>query len=947
MNETNGLHPPPAPFDAWAIMEFWRRRWRWMALWTLAMALAGAWVARLVWSRSFTATAQLIHYEPSSVDDTYHPRDLAAPSLVVMLQAPGLFEDVGSHLQPPVSALVLAERLQITLDRNNDVVTVTASGHSRDEAVDIVNRFCVAAMASTQEMQRQEAAEAGDNVVRQLAQVEGEIASAHKTVPPGSEAAVAALAQGPDNGALAASDLPQRIQLAREQLEDLLARYTDAHPLVLEQRARLAALEEEQRQAPPPAPGGGTASPRPASAPAVTLSTYGRVTPEEFGMGERLRALETNRAMLIARERAIQPFRDDPPGYFRVLRSASANPTQLRRHRLEIVLFAFLGATLGLFGSGAQVLLAEFLDNRIRTRADVRRVTGLPLLATLGDLGRMSPASRDQWAFRTWTALQSRLSISPNHGMVCGITSANCGDGRSTWISLLARAAKSCGFRVLTVISEPSGERVAELARGNGVPPDAAREPGSTPANDLSRPGQVVDQLTSSECPPVVTLPLPGWIWNLERRKQWRLALEAWRMVDHVVIFVELPPAFVAESVLLAENIPDILWLVDCNRSDSEETLVDLATLRDASCNIVGAVFNREPAAPMRGHFSRWIGSGALALLLALGLQAPRASATVEAPAAPDAPAAFSVVGPGQRAAWERRLTLGPGDVLSFHLYGSPELTRDDVPVGPDGTVSYLEAENVVAAGLTVDELRDRLNAELGRFRRSPQAYVTPVSYRSKRYYMLGTVVQKGVFPLDRPITIIEAVARARGFETGISRGDTVDATDFSRSFLARGGQRLPVDFARLFMHGDLSQNIALEPDDYLYFSTVSSGQIYVLGEVGSPGPVPFDSGVSALSAIVSRGGFTARAWETRVLVVRGSLDHPVAFKVDISGALIGKSPNLALEPGDLVYVANRPWIKAEELLDLAATAFAESAVVEWTGINVGPRIFSRPNQQP
>jgi hypothetical protein len=42
--------------------------------------------------------------------------------------------------------------------------------------------------------------------------------------------------------------------------------------------------------------------------------------------------------------------------------------------------------------------------------------------------------------------------------------------------------------------------------------------------------------------------------------------------------------------------------------------------------------------------------------------------------------------------------------------------------------------------------------------------------------------------------------------------------------------------------------------------------------------------------------------------------------------------------------VANRPWIKAEDLLDDAASAFIESAVVTWTGLNVGPDIFSRPN---
>jgi protein involved in polysaccharide export with SLBB domain len=321
-----------------------------------------------------------------------------------------------------------------------------------------------------------------------------------------------------------------------------------------------------------------------------------------------------------------------------------------------------------------------------------------------------------------------------------------------------------------------------------------------------------------------------------------------------------------------------------------------------------------------------------------MGLAAPRAEAVAEQ--AGDLTAATAV----QRDAWQEHLTLGPGDIVSFHLFGFPELTREEVPVGPDGRISYLEAQNVVASGLTIDELRGAINAELGKYRRAPQAYVTPVAFHSKRYYMMGTVVQKGVFYLDRPITVIEAVARARGFETGISDGDTIETTDFSRAFITRDGRRLPVDLERLFLHGDLSQNVALRPNDYLFFPSSGGGQIYVLGEVASVGPVPFDQNVSAISAIASRGGFSTRAWRSHVLVVRGSLEHPTAIRVDIDGALTGDAPNIALRPGDIVYVANRPWIRAEDLLDDAASAFIESAVVTWTGLNVGPDIISRPN---
>jgi protein involved in polysaccharide export with SLBB domain/capsular polysaccharide biosynthesis protein len=942
MNLKNGSLPPPAPFDAWSIIEIWRRRWLWVACWTLAMAVVGALIARAVWGHTYTSTAQLIHYEPSTVDDTYRPRALGTPSLVVILQAPGIFENVGSQLTPPVSARVLAERLQITLDRNNDVVTVAATGRTRDESVDIVNRFCAAAIAYTQNLQRQEATEAGDNLARQLVEVENELATTRRSVPIDRQAAVAALTAGANGSSnFVPSDLPQRIQAAQNQLDDLLARYTDAHPLVREQRARLAALVDEQRKDAASAAGANATGPRATSVPVALPFANGQATPEEIAMGERLRTLETNRGLLEERQRAIQPFRDNPPGYFRVLLSAEANPTQMRRHRLEIALFAFLGALLGFFGSASQMLVAELLSNRIRTRADVRRITGLPIVATLGDLKGMSPASRDQWAFRAWTALQGRMRSPTNQGMVCGITSAHSGDGRSTVVGLLSRAASSCGFRVLTITSRPSEKLHAEPAGRIAM---AAAQQGASSTNDLSMPGQTVELLTREECPPAVSIFLPGWIWNLERRKQWRLALEAWRAVDHVVIFVELPPASEAETVLLAENIPNLLWLVDRDKSDAEETLLDLETLRHANCNLVGAVFNREYAPPMRGRFSRWTANSALLLLSGLCLSATRASATVDPAPAPDQPAAFSIADPAHRDAWQKHLTLGPGDVVSFHLYGSPELSRENVPIGPDGRVSYLEAENVLASGLTVDELRDRINDELGKFRRAPQANVIPVSYGSKRYYMMGTVVQRGVFALDRPTTVIEAVARARGFETGVSRGDTVEAADFSHSFLSRGGQRVPVDFERLFVHGDLSQNVALQPGDYLYFPAASSGQIFVLGEVGAPGPVAFDPDVNTLSAIASRGGFKDTAYKARVLVVRGSLDHPVTFTVDIAGALTGKSPNLALEPGDLVYVANRPWALGEDLLDLAATAFVESAVVTWTGLNVGPRLYAAPH---
>ena len=155
-------------------------------------------------------------------------------------------------------------------------------------------------------------------------------------------------------------------------------------------------------------------------------------------------------------------------------------------------------------------------------------------------------------------------------------------------------------------------------------------------------------------------------------------------------------------------------------------------------------------------------------------------------------------------------------------------------------------------------------------------------------------------------------------------------------SFLARQGKRVPVDLEKLFQ-GDLSQNAALEPDDYLFFPPTSHGEVYVLGEVRIPGAIGFGGDLTAIGAITARGGFTDRAWKKKVLVVRGSLNRPEKFVVDTAAVLSASAPDFRLQPKDIVYVSQRPWIKAEELLDAAASAFVQAAVIIWTGQNINP----------
>jgi protein involved in polysaccharide export with SLBB domain len=347
----------------------------------------------------------------------------------------------------------------------------------------------------------------------------------------------------------------------------------------------------------------------------------------------------------------------------------------------------------------------------------------------------------------------------------------------------------------------------------------------------------------------------------------------------------------------------------------------------------------------MKNHWARWLVFYSLTLLSALRLaNAAETNFPVTPSASNSTNFVLSATSAIKRAPWQQHLALGPGDTLSFALFVNDayEQPKENIVIGPDGRVSYLQAQDIMAAGLTVDELRAKMDGELGKYYRTPRTIIVPGTIRSKKYFVLGAVVNKGVFAFDRPLTIIEAIGRAGGLQTGVFDRNTVELADLPHSFLVRQGQRVPVDFEKLFQQGDLSQNVPLEPDDYLYFASANSNEIYVLGEVMTPGTLNFIPNASTISAIASRGGFTRKAFKRRVLVVRGSLSHPETFVVDTSAALSGKNLDFKLQPKDIVFVSAKPWQKAEDLLDEAATAFLQGVIITWTGIHAGP-LITRP----
>ena len=204
--------------------------------------------------------------------------------------------------------------------------------------------------------------------------------------------------------------------------------------------------------------------------------------------------------------------------------------------------------------------------------------------------------------------------------------------------------------------------------------------------------------------------------------------------------------------------------------------------------------------------------------------------------------------------------TLGPGDRVEIELLGTAN-SRAVTSVGPDGKIYYYLLPGMDVWGLTLAQTRDLLQKELAKYVTEPQLTVTLREVASKHVWLLGRLNRPGVYPMAAPMSLLEAIAQAGGTASAGNQVTLQDLADLRHSFVMRQGQFLPVDFYRLLREGDTSQNIYLQPDDFVYVPSALSQQVYVLGAVRSPRAVPYTDGMTLVSAIAGASGATTVDW--------------------------------------------------------------------------------------
>lgn len=169
-----------------------------------------------------------------------------------------------------------------------------------------------------------------------------------------------------------------------------------------------------------------------------------------------------------------------------------------------------------------------------------------------------------------------------------------------------------------------------------------------------------------------------------------------------------------------------------------------------------------------------------LRLLMAVFASVPawagQAATPAPAPAAsgaPGIPTSVATTSMQNEQPSEAPYRLEAGDGIEIRFFFNQEL-NDRVEIRPDGQIAMPMVGQIRAAGLTVEELTNKLAASYKEIVKQPAITVQVRSYANRRFFVGGEVNRAGVFALGNQQTVLGAILEAGGMRLNAKKGEVV-----------------------------------------------------------------------------------------------------------------------------------------------------------------------------
>jgi polysaccharide export outer membrane protein len=254
---------------------------------------------------------------------------------------------------------------------------------------------------------------------------------------------------------------------------------------------------------------------------------------------------------------------------------------------------------------------------------------------------------------------------------------------------------------------------------------------------------------------------------------------------------------------------------------------------------------------------------------------------------------------PQEKLASEYR--IGAKDLLEIKVLGEDKLSTT-VRVSEDGKITFPYLGEIQVDGLTAAQLEKTLSRLLEeKYIINPQVKVSIKEFRSKRVSILGAIGKQGSYELLGRTTLLEILAEAGGLARDAGKEIIIIRQQADGSNVS-----LRISVENLMQKGEAKLNIILEPNDIINIPADQMVQIYVYGQVKSPGVFQvLKSNIPTLvRAIAQAGGFTDRAAKGSVVIRRkDALGNEKEIKVNVKNIQKNKAKDIQLQPDDIVFV--------------------------------------------
>jgi len=243
-------------------------------------------------------------------------------------------------------------------------------------------------------------------------------------------------------------------------------------------------------------------------------------------------------------------------------------------------------------------------------------------------------------------------------------------------------------------------------------------------------------------------------------------------------------------------------------------------------------------------------------------------------------------------------LLIGPGDLLNIQVFDTPELNQSP-RVTDAGAAPILLLGSLHVAGMTPAQAATAIEQGLmqKKLMLHPLVTVGILEFATQSVAILGQVKMPGAYPITAPRSVIDMIATAGGLTDVADRHITIER------------QSDPSKRVEFFLSNNstdaLNNNTLVYPGDKVIIP--KAGLVYVLGDVKTPGGYVMNnnnSQLTVLQAVAAAGGTNHSAVPSHSRLI--SRNGTAGFKdkeLQLSAMQKGKQPDIALEPGDIVYV--------------------------------------------